>query len=30
MDRELIRMIREGNRGAFDRFCRSRYVSLIS
>ena len=30
MDKELVMRIREGDRDAFDRFCRSRYVSLIS
>lgn len=30
MERELIQRIRKGDREAFDRFCRSRYVSLIS
>ena len=30
MERELIIRIRKGDREAFDRYCRSRYVSLIS
>lgn len=30
MDKDLVIRIRKGDREAFDRFCRSRYVSLVS